>query len=321
MRRDLLKAVAAASLLAVSGIPIRARHRFTALNEDIVTLVAMKTSAFPYHGDDPESREPFMNVREAGRLGHKSPRGGVRWEQDTYSDKRTLLAMPAGFNLGRPAALVVFFHGNDCILDRDVVGRQRVPAQLAQSGINGVLAAPQLAVDARDSSPGNFCREGYFARWLSEVAAQLATLHGQGAKPADFASLPIVLVAYSGGYFPAAWVLKQGGAQNRIAGVVLLDALYGDTEKFADWARAHRRHAFLFSTFTTISRVYNLQLQDALEQRGIGFSRGYPATLRPGQIYFGDVPDGVNHVEFLSLAWTEDPLRWTLARIPGFRRG
>ena len=44
------------------------------------------------------------------------------------------------------------------------VGRQHVTQQLAASGINAVLAAPQFAFDILDSSPGNFWRDGYFPR-------------------------------------------------------------------------------------------------------------------------------------------------------------
>lgn len=320
MRRDFLKAAAAAGLLALTGKPASSARRFKAIGEGIVALPEFKTSAFPYHGENPDTHEPFMNVHVGPRLGHQSERGGIRWEDETYSDKRTLLALPAGFDLSKPAAIVVYFHGNESILDRDVIGRQRVPAQLAQSGLNAALAAPQFAVDARDSSPGNFWRQGFFAVWLSEVAKQLAAIHGQGARTADFARLPVILVAYSGGYFPAAWVLKQGGAQRRISGVILLDALYGDTEKFADWVKAHHRNAFLFSSFSKTTRPFNAMLEAQLQQLGIAFSRDYPKALRPGQIYFGDVPDGVNHVEFLSVAWTPDPLSWTLARIPAYRR-
>ena len=76
--------------------------------------------------------------------------------------------------------LVVFFHGNFSTLERDVQDRQHIPAQLAESGVNAVLAAPQFAVNARDSSPGNFWQPGYFSKWLAEVGAELAKLHGQG---------------------------------------------------------------------------------------------------------------------------------------------
>ena len=50
--------------------------------------------------------------------------------------------------------VIVFFHGNDATLERDVIGRQHIPSQLASSGVNAALAAPQFAVGIRDSSPG-----------------------------------------------------------------------------------------------------------------------------------------------------------------------
>jgi hypothetical protein len=83
--------------------------------------------------------------------------------------------------------------------------------------------------------------------------------------------------------------------------------------------KVHHRQAFVFSTFSKITRPFNQQLEDELHRHGLTFARTYPQALKPGQIYFGDVPDDINHVEFLSQAWTDDPLRWTLARIPAYR--
>ena len=48
--------------------------------------------------------------------------------------------------------IVVFFHGNGATLERDVRDRQLVPQQISDSGVNAVLLAPQLAVNAADSS-------------------------------------------------------------------------------------------------------------------------------------------------------------------------
>ncbi|MBI2718873.1 MAG: alpha/beta hydrolase [Rhizobiales bacterium] len=319
MRRDVLKLMLAAGVAMLSATPSQSRQRFAPLAAAIAALEAMTVSPFPFHGDNPETGEPFINVRDGKRIGHKSPRGGVRWEDETYSDRRALFALPPGFDLARPAALVVFFHGNEATLERDVIGRQNVPGQLAQSGLNAVLAAPQFAVDARDSSPGNFWRAEYFASWLAEAGKHLARLHGQGATAADFNRLPIVLVAYSGGYSPAAWCLKQGGATRRIAGVVLLDGLYGDIEKFADWAVARRHRAFLFSAYSKASREWNVELQEMLEARGIDFARRLPEELSAGGIYFAETPEVEDHVEYLSAAWTADPLTWLFKRIPAYR--
>ncbi len=319
MRRSVLKFMAAAGAWAISsGVPL-ARQTYKRLVQDISALVEMEHSAFPYRGQNPETQEDFLNVSDGQRRGHKSPRGGVHWEDESYSDRRTLLFLPAGFDLNRPAALVVFFHGNEATLERDVVARQHIPRQLAASGLNGVLAAPQFAVDIRDSSPGNFWRAGFFANWLREVDSNLARLHGQRASGADFARLPVILVAYSGGYFPAAWCLKLGGANSRIAGLVLMDAIYGDVEKFDAWVRADHKRAFLFSAYSTASRKWNLQLEDALRQDDIGFSQALPETIQKGSINFFEVPGNVDHVEFMSSAWTTDPLQWVLQRIVKFR--
>ena len=65
--------------------------------------------------------------------------------------------------------IIVFFHGNKATLSRDVIARQQIVRQLANSGLNAVLVAPQLAVDAQDSSAGRFWSPGGFAAFLSEA--------------------------------------------------------------------------------------------------------------------------------------------------------
>ena len=52
---------------------------------------------------------------------------------------------------------------------RDVSDRQQTPQQVAQSHLNAVLLAPQMAVDALNSSAGNFWRPGAFAQFLDEA--------------------------------------------------------------------------------------------------------------------------------------------------------
>jgi len=147
-----------------------------------VQLASFQNSAFPYHGLIPNYQEtgksrPFLDVDDNGRLGHSSPRGGLLWEDQTYNDRTVLLAAPQNFDPGKPGVIVVFFHGNGATLQRDVIARQQIVRQLADSGVNGVLVAPQLAVDAPDSSAGKFWSPGGFAAFLNEAGGKLGEFY------------------------------------------------------------------------------------------------------------------------------------------------
>jgi len=122
--------------------------------EPRTALVRFASAPFPYSGTVPATGEPFLNVLENGRKGHRTARGGVLWESTTFGDNRVLLHIPRGFDVTKPAVMVVFFHGHGAELTRDVLNRQNVPEQITASGMNAVLVAPQFAVDAADSSAG-----------------------------------------------------------------------------------------------------------------------------------------------------------------------
>ena len=66
----------------------------------------------------------------------------------------------------------------------------------------------------------------------------------------------MVIAAYSGGYSPAAFVLHAGRVDDRLRGVVLFDALYGQFDKFADWL-GKRPPAFFVSSFGKAAREEN----------------------------------------------------------------
>jgi hypothetical protein len=280
-------------------------------------LVPFYVTPFPYSGMIPDTDKPFLDVIDGSRRGHSSPRGGIVWEEQAYRDHRVLLSIPAGFDINRPAAIVVYFHGNNATLERDVQARQQVPRQLADSGLNAVLVAPQFAVDARDSSAGRFWEPNVFGRFIDEAASHLATLHGGERAASVLQSAPVIFVAYSGGYLPAAYSLKYWGASSRLRGVVLLDAAYGEQDKFADWI-ASRRDAFFFSAYSKSTSDGNLALEQTLSQRGIGFDTAAATALSGGGVTFVAAPDGVEHNDFVSRAWTVDPLAAVLSRIAGF---
>lgn len=281
-------------------------------------VVPFDVSPFPFNGISPRTGKPFLDVAEGERRG-RAARTGVLWEDTTYSDRRVLMSIPRGFDLRRPSLIVTFFHGNGATLTRDVRARQQVPRQIVESGLNAVLVAPQFAVDAADSSAGRFWEPGVFAHFMSEAANQLTRLHGDARALAVFERAPIVIAAYSGGYLPLASVLAVGGVTERIRGALLLDALYGDHDKYLDWL-GRRPEAFFVSTYGPLVKPQNLEFQKQLTERGIGFTSTFPPHLVPGINAFLDVGEEVKHNDFVTRAWSADPLKVMLSRVPGYVR-
>lgn len=284
------------------------------VREDLTTLVSLKSSAFPYLGNNPRTDEPFLNIIKGDRRGHRSYGGRVYWQDETYNDNRVLMHVPENFDIRKPGVIVVFFHGNGATLERDVRDRQQVPKQISDSGVNAVLLAPQLAVDAADSSAGKFWQPGGLKRFIAESADHLSRLYGDPRTAQDFANMPVILVGYSGGFVPTAWSLEVGGLGNRVRGVFLLDAVYGELDKFASWIEKNRT-GFFVSAYTRYTQRHDQELMQMLKEKGIAISDDLDGPLRPGSVVFVKTPDGVTHRDYVTRAWTDNPVREVLVKM------
>lgn len=284
------------------------------IKENLTTLVSLKSSAFPYLGTNPRTDQPFLNVSSGGRRGHRALGGRVYWQDETYNDNRVLIHVPKTFDIRKPGVIVVFFHGNGATLERDVRDRQLVPQQITDSGVNAVLLAPQLAVDAADSSAGKFWQPGGLKRFLAESAEHLASLTGDPGAARTFANMPVVIIGYSGGFLPTAYSIDVGGLGNRVRGVFLLDAVYGELDKFASWI-ANNRSGFFVSSYTHYTKRHDDELIRMLRDKGIAVSADMDEPLRPGSVVFVQTPEGVTHRDYVTHAWTEDPVKEVLVKM------
>jgi hypothetical protein len=155
---------------------------------------------------------------------------------------------PAGFDPRRPIRLVVFLHGyRGCAAVLAAEGPTRcragdppqpgwgLAARHDEAGTGSLFVVAQLALSARDGSPGRFGREGGFRTFLDEVLAQLSHELGGPRTVADLAS--ITLLAHSAAFESALAVLRSGGVDDVLRHVVLLDALYSGGPAFLAWAR------------------------------------------------------------------------------------
>jgi hypothetical protein len=259
-----------------------------AVKQSQTHLIGFENSAFPYSGKSSE---------------------GSR-----YNDNRVLVHVPAGFDVHKPGVIVVFFHGHGATLARDVRDRQLLPRQISESGVNAVLVAPQLAYDAADSSAGKFWERGGFKRFMTEAANQLALVYGEQRSAEAFAKMPVVIVAYSGGFVSAAYSLNVGGLGNRVVGLVLLDALYGEMDKFSSWI-VKNRSAFFVSSYTQSTKRHDDELARILRDKGIPVVYELNGPLKPGMVAFLSTGDAARHRDYVTLAWTEHPVKDLLLRI------
>jgi hypothetical protein len=277
------------------------------------SLVDFETAPFPYRGTVPGSNRAFLDAGQPDARGHVNFRGRMFLESKTFGDDRVLLHIPQGFDPNRPAVMVVFFHGHGATLERDVRDRQRLPDQISAAGLNAVLVAPQFAFDAADSSAGKFWEPDGFKHFLDETAKKLAILYGDQRSAAAFANMPIVLVAYSGGFGPTLSVLSRGGAEARIRGLVLLDALYAGIDQFADWIADHRS-TFFVSSYTPHTAHHNADLEHELNERAVPYSSELRRNHLQGMVTFLPAGD-VSHRDFVTHAWTDNPVQDILLRM------
>src|ERR1700737_4011393 len=257
-----------------------------AIKQGQTQLVGFENSAFPYHG-----------------------KSGSR-----YSDNRVLVHVPLGFDVRKPGVIVVFFHGHGATLACDVRDRQLLPAQISESGVNAVLVAPQLAYDAADSSAGKFWERGGLKRFLAEAADQFARVYGDPRASEAFNKMPVVLVGYSGGFVSTAFSLQVGGLGSRVIGVVLLDALYGEMDKFSSWIIKNRT-GFFVSAYTHSTKRHDDELARILRDKGIPVVEELNGPLKPGTVAFLATGEGIRHRDYVTLAWTEHPVKDILVRM------
>ena len=309
MRRRLI-----ATLLVAAGLLAPALATSTSPLPGTLRIEPLPLSAFPYDGAIPEQDKPFLEGPPGARY-HLAPRGGKLMADKTYSDTRSLLYMPPSFDPAAPdAAIIVFFHGNLATLRRDVDVRQGVPRQLFQSGMNAALVAPQLAVDALESSPGHFYEPGFFTSYLGAAEDRFAALSNGRATKQALQRLPVIIVAYSGGYLATAFTLQYEPPEGRIRGVVFLDALFGEADKIERWIVAQHDHAFFVSAFSKAATPLNTALESSLRAKGVTIETDLPTSVKPGDVIFKAALNAV-HDDFVTRAWTPDPLRVLLACI------
>jgi hypothetical protein len=154
---------------------------------------------------------------------------------------------PRGFDPAAPLHLVVFLHGyRGCAQVLASAGSTRCrPGDAVRegwnlaghhdaAGTNTLLVIPQLAFMQRSGRPGCFAERGCFRRFIAELLAEhLAAALGSARARLELSSL--TLVAHSAGFETALAILEHGEVSAQVRAVVLMDALYSGSARYARW--------------------------------------------------------------------------------------
>jgi hypothetical protein len=138
-------------------------------------------------------------------------------------------------------------------------------------------------------------------------------MYGDPRSAFTFARMPIIIVAYSGGFGPTLSVLDRGGVRSRVRGLVLLDALYSGIDKFADWI-ADNRSTFFVSSYTPHTAHHNAYLERLLRKRSVPYGSELRNSHLRGMVTFLPAGD-ISHRDFVTHAWADNPIKDILVRV------
>jgi hypothetical protein len=159
--------------------------------------------------------------------------------------------VPATFDFAAPFVLCVFLHGRDGDGSFEDHIRTAID-QIAACATNAVLVAPRFGPDV---APGAFEDDAGFSSFVRELQTLLTKAGIDGVATAR---APIVLAAFSGGWRPLNAVLNgllaRGDADplaGRIAGILLLDSIYGPLSSAGviAWQKQRRAQTALLSIY------------------------------------------------------------------------
>ncbi len=150
--------------------------------------------------------------------------------EDHYMDSTVAVFIPKGYKDEAAVDLVIHFHGWNNNVD-STFAHYKLVKQFVESGKNALLVVPEGPKNSPDSYGGKLESTGGFKNFVNEL---LDTLYAKGKIKNERVGR-IILSGHSGGYRVMAYILMRGGLSASIKQVILLDALYADTEKYVYW--------------------------------------------------------------------------------------
>lgn len=202
---------------------------------------------------------------------HESRKDGFKGRDRTfprephYVDSSVGIFVPEGYRPGETVDLLFYFHGHMNNI-RGAFDTFKLREQIAGAGKNVIAVFPEGPKDAADSGCGKLEEKDGLKRLADEVLDRLST----DGKIRSRKLGRVLLAGHSGAYRVLSFCVLQGGLEEHVSDVCLLDSSYGLLDPFVDWA-ARRSKGRLFSIFTDHLAGENVYLMTHLRERGVPY--------------------------------------------------
>jgi hypothetical protein len=155
--------------------------------------------------------------------------------QGHYNDSSVAIFIPKGFKSTGEINFVVYFHGWNNNID-SACAQYKLIEQFCESNKNAIFVFPEGTKNSPDSYGGKLEEKDGLKNLISDVLKYLI----ENAKFKSTKVGNIILAGHSGAYRVISFCLMRGGLTKNISDVILFDALYGQTEKFAYWIENYK---------------------------------------------------------------------------------
>lgn len=173
------------------------------------------------------STAPFPD--ELRKNGHDYNNKHYSFEEH-YNDSSVAVFIPKHFVQDEKINFVVYFHGWYNNID-SACAQFNLIEQFSMSNKNAIFVFPEGPKNAPDSYGGKLEGKDAFKKMMNDVLMEL--VNSKKIKSTEVGD--IILAGHSGAYRVMAYILMHGGLTENISDVILFDALYAQTEKFAFW--------------------------------------------------------------------------------------
>jgi len=155
--------------------------------------------------------------------------------QEHYNDSSVAIFIPKGFKSTEKINFVVYFHGWNNNID-SACAQYKLIEQFCESNKNAIFIFPEGPKNSPDSYGGKLEEKNGLKNLINDVLRFL--VESNKIKSTKVGN--IILAGHSGAYRVISFCLMRGGLTKNISDVILFDALYGQTEKFAYWIENYK---------------------------------------------------------------------------------